>query len=109
MDFEKGSRNSVLKAANTICSNKQTGVQEQLSGDIQSYFPLKHQLLTVEKSMALRAARIKVMGMLQTSPNSLPHLLHLSPTASALPAPASLLSSSPLQAGLIFISDKARD
>lgn len=62
MVFEKGSRNSVLKAANTICSNKQTGVQEQLSDDIQPYFPLKHQLLTAEKSMALKAARIKLMG-----------------------------------------------
>lgn len=62
MVFEKGSRNSVLKAANTICSNKQIGVQEQLSDDIQPYFPLKHQLLTAEKSMALKAARIKLMG-----------------------------------------------
>lgn len=52
----------MLKAANTICSNKQTGVQEQLSGDIQPYFPLKHQLLTAEKLMALRAARIQLMG-----------------------------------------------
>lgn len=81
MVFEKGSRNSVLKAANTICSNKQTGVQEQLGGDTQSYFPLNHQLLTAGKSMALKAARIKLMGMLQPSPNSLPGSLHLSPTA----------------------------
>lgn len=89
MVFEKGSRSSVLKAANTICSNKQTGVQEQLSGDIQPYFPLKHQLLKAEKSIS-KGSWDHLMGMLQPSSNSLPHSLHLSPAA--LAAPALLLS-----------------
>ena len=62
MVFERGNRNSALKAANTICSNKQIEVQEQLSGDIQPDFSLKHLLLTAEKLIALKATRIKLMG-----------------------------------------------
>lgn len=62
MVFERGNRNSTLKAANTICSNKQIQVQEQLSGDTQPDFPLKHLLLTAEKLIALEATRTKLMG-----------------------------------------------
>lgn len=62
MVFERGNGNSALEAANTICSNKQIQVQEQLSCDIQPDFPLKHLLSTAEKSIALTATRIKLMG-----------------------------------------------
>lgn len=81
MAFERGNRNSALKAANTICSNKETYAQEQLSGGIQPSFPLQHLLLTAEKSIALKATTIKLMGNVQTAPNSSSHSRSLSPTA----------------------------
>lgn len=62
MVFERGNRNSVLKAANTICSNKQFHVQKHLRGDVQPDFPFKILLLTAEISIALKATRIKLMG-----------------------------------------------
>lgn len=62
MVFERANRNSAFKAANTICSNKQIQAQEQLSGDIQPIFSLKHLLLTAKKLIALKATRIKLMG-----------------------------------------------
>lgn len=62
MVFERGNRNSVLKAANTICSNKQIHVQKHLRGDVQPDFRFKILLLTAEISIALKATRIKLMG-----------------------------------------------